>query len=289
MTTTVTRPAGRAEATAFDSDRPSPLLTGLKTRGCTILAVSSASGGCGTSVFASLLASRISQTSTPGLSVGLVDAGPDRGGLDVLLGMEADRGLRWSQIRAPMGSIDPESLVSELPDWDGVRILSADPWNGRFPDPWEVEAAFRALAQALDVLVVDCGTGSGILSVFRRMGSLSDSNRPVSLRCIDVVPLSVQAIACERALIARHRDHGARIAGLVATPPVGYGMRRQGLSSSFGVTELCAYLQEPVIGLLRPDRHLAVSLAEGLGIVEVPRSSCAVLDECVRAAGIGDR
>lgn len=245
---------------------------------CLCLAVSSASGGCGTSVFASLLALLAAQLQEPGEHVSLADASPDRGGLDVLLGMEADEGLRWSQIHAPLGSLDPQALVTQLPHWSGISLLSADPWNHQVTHSWEIDATYEALCQASDVVVVDCGTNE-------RIPHCLETGSFCRVRCFDLVPMTVQAVASERALMKQHHMQGVPIAGLVVTPPVGFCAPSRGREyGMLSAEEICAYLNVPVMGSLKPDRHLAASLAQGLGISQIPTASRRVLTRCLHSA-----
>ncbi len=252
--------------------------TRSSTHQCLCLAVSSASGGCGTSVFAALLALAASQSRASELHVSLADASPDRGGLDVLLGMEADEGLRWSQIHAPLGSLDPHALVEQLPQWEGISLLSADPWNNQQTHSWEVDAAYEALCQASDVVVIDCGTD-------RHLPRDLETRTKCRIRCFDLVPMTVQAVASERALMEQHHMRGTPIAGLLVTPPVGFCSSSRNRSyGTLSEEEICAYLNVPVMGLLKPDPSLASSLAQGLGINRIPPTSRAVLNRCLRSA-----
>ena len=62
-----------------------------------------------------------------GQSCVLVDADFVAGCLDLLLGLEREPGLRFSQIDAPLGRIEGAALRHELIDWEGIRVLPCDP------------------------------------------------------------------------------------------------------------------------------------------------------------------
>ena len=117
--------------------------------------VSSPCGGVGTSTFAALLALAARQFTS---SVALVDRDPRNGGLDVLLGIEEEKGLRWSGLEAPLGTLDYQALAVQLPRWKSVAVLSADPWDAVIENPWEKEAVYAALTRAFSVLIIDAGT-----------------------------------------------------------------------------------------------------------------------------------
>ena len=68
--------------------------------GARIYLFSSSSGGCGTTATAAMFAYHLTQE---GQRVVLLDLDLSRGGMDILLGLEQDEGLRWSGIDAPLG------------------------------------------------------------------------------------------------------------------------------------------------------------------------------------------
>lgn len=113
-----------------------------------------ASSGCGLTVSAACFAHA---AAAKGLRCALVDLDFRGGGLDLTLGLESEKGLRWSQIEAPLGQIDADALYDEMVRWNSVRVLAADPWNRGTPAWWEVVAVLDALSQCCDVVVVDAG------------------------------------------------------------------------------------------------------------------------------------
>lgn len=93
-------------------------------------------GGAGASTFAAVLAA---MAALGGRAV-LVDLDPVAGGLDVLLGVEAVPGARWSGLRLEGGRLDASALLDGLPSWGRVAVLSAD-----------LDPAPGAVVQVLDV------------------------------------------------------------------------------------------------------------------------------------------
>jgi MinD-like ATPase involved in chromosome partitioning or flagellar assembly len=88
-----------------------------------VLGVVGGRGGVGASRFAAALAT--SAADAYGRCV-LIDLDPVGGGIDVLLGVEAVRGARWSGLRLAGGHLEPDALVSGLPAWGDVSVLAAD-------------------------------------------------------------------------------------------------------------------------------------------------------------------
>lgn len=121
-----------------------------------IVPVLSAGGGYGASTFALQLA-RVA--AAEGKRVCVVDMDFLHGGLDILAGCEEVEGLRWHNVQAPLGAIDPHNFDDELVEWDGVRILPYHPWQVCAHEWWEIKAIYEALAKNFDIIVCDCPQG----------------------------------------------------------------------------------------------------------------------------------
>lgn len=159
----------------------------------------SASGGVGLSVTCAFAALELQRR---GRRCALVDADFEAGGLDVLLGMENDRGLRFSTLKAPLGRIDGNALCRQLPKWQGIPILAYDRCNGAKSQWWEVAAAVEALAAEVDVVLIDASRGRA----FEDVPQLIASSKVV------VAELSVLGLARAKALLS------SRIGGGPAAP-----------------------------------------------------------------------
>lgn len=223
------------------------------------------SGGTGLTTLASMFALR---TSAAGAKTALVDLNVHSGGMDVTLGIEGEPGLRMSGISAPLGRLSGAALDAELPHWEGISVLAADPWNNAIPKVWEIRAAIEALAQTHDVVVLD----SGQTIEFEEYG-LSDQMRAVML-----VEMSVLGMA-------RAKSHVTRVTRQVehADMQVVGIHPRMACSQSVRMHEADAraYLQLPVIGSIMPRRALGLSIVQGLGIPGIPRSYRHLFDRLV--------
>lgn len=121
-------------------------------RDATVVGVIGARGGTGASVLAAAVA-RLAASG--GAQTALVDGDLTGGGVDVLLGIEDEVGLRWPDLHAARGEVGGDELAALLPTWRGVRVLSAD---RRRPEGLVGDApadVVRALVRAHDVVVVD--------------------------------------------------------------------------------------------------------------------------------------
>ncbi|WP_196716912.1 cobalamin biosynthesis protein CobQ [Actinomyces trachealis] len=110
-------------------------------------------GGLGVTTTVAVLALALRRK---GLGVAIMDLDP-AGGLDMLLGGEPLRGLRWADLDPLEGAFLPPRLVNALPTWHGVTILTGDARGGS--DPAVRAAALRALAAMHDVVLVDLPRG----------------------------------------------------------------------------------------------------------------------------------
>ncbi|MEP7763783.1 septum site-determining protein Ssd [Sanguibacter sp. 25GB23B1] len=118
----------------------------------TVVGVIGARGGTGASVLAAAVA-RLSAAG--GAHTALVDGDLTGGGLDVLLGIEDEVGLRWPDLHAARGEVGGDELAALLPTWRGAHVLSAD---RRRPEGLVGDApadVVRALVQAHELVVVD--------------------------------------------------------------------------------------------------------------------------------------
>ncbi|SCC77954.1 hypothetical protein GA0061077_0025 [Bifidobacterium commune] len=150
----------------------------------------SATGGVGLSALCALTSLTLHGN---GVRTVLVDADFDAGGLDILLGLENDKGLRFGELNAPLGRIDGEVLLHRLPSWEGVPVFAYDSWNSEIPEWWQVQAAIEALAQSADTVLIDAAHGC-VLGMVPHLRLA-----PVVL----AVELSVLGLARARTLLGR--------------------------------------------------------------------------------------
>lgn len=259
--------------------------------GGNVVTLSSGSGGAGTSTLSAMLARALAGRHAP---TALVDADVRMcgGGLDVLLGIEHEHGSRWHDVHAPLGQLSGPALYRQLPKWDGVAVLSFDPWNGDAPKPWELEAAVHALAACDEVVIVDAARGECIPEA----PSLIEASHIV------VVELSVLGLARARAHLdwlerqgresverrtappgpgqpARPvAEHPGDVIAIVGIEPRG-SARMRGV---IDVREAKTYLGRDVIGPIRNDPKMCGDVLEGLGVRTLPKRNAAPLDVLTR-------
>lgn len=195
----------------------------------------------------------------------LVDADLNGGGLDVLLGIEREPGLCMQDLDAPLGSMDGEALNGELPHWEQVRVLAYAPWRGDKPEPWEMQAAVTALAEANQMELVDAGRGA----VFEQVPDLLAGMHLVG------VELSVLGLARARVHLNALEDLGVTRPLIVGIEPRGADRR----SSVVAAAEAASYLGDRMLGPVKSDGALCSSILGGLGIQRISRRNRKTLEQ----------
>lgn len=218
--------------------------------------LSAASGGVGLSSLASLLARGFVGDGRPCV---LVDADLDGGGLDVLLGVENDGGLRWRDLDVNAGIPDARSLTAALPRWDGVPVLALRRDEGDVPSAEDVVDVVLALA-AVGGVVVDVGRAARG-DVTRGLSSAVGVHGLTRLLAVE---LSVPGLARARGVLAC----------MPHPPDAVVGMQPRGMKGSRGmvlVHQAAEYLGMEVLGPIPAHPGLCSDLLSGLGASSLPR------------------
>ena len=249
----------------------------------------SASGGIGLTTMTALMGKQLRDMA---LSCALVDLDLDGGGMDVLVGVEGAPGMRLGRIHAPLGRVDPQALREELPTWDGIPLLSNDPWSAPPQGWWDLDAAVSAMAGFADLLLIDAGRGRGL-------GNLRSLKGLPSLLMVD---MTVLGLARAKALL--HALNGRSNAGdraqdsplISCRPPMALiGMMPTQHRVSHGVDPEQAeeFLGRSLDVVLKPQPKLSASVLDGRGLERVPRAYARALHPLVeRIAGmivVGER
>ena len=213
-----------------------------------LVAVTAVSGGLGASTVSAMLAAELDRR---GRRCTLVDADFGGGGLDVLLGLEGESGLRFETVEAPLGRIDGGALAHELPQWGRIGVLACNPWSGDAPGSWEVEAVLHALCESSQAVVVDAGHG------------------PLGQR-LPGVAAGVQVVAVELSVLglARAKVWLERVPGTIRKRTLLVGIHPHGAGGKGVVSgaEAEDYLDAPLEAWVRYDRHLHDDMLQGLGL-----------------------
>ncbi|HET9654034.1 MAG TPA: septum site-determining protein Ssd [Kineosporiaceae bacterium] len=244
-----------------------------------VLGVIGGRGGAGASTLAVGLASVATRS---GVRTLLVDNDPLGGGLDLLLGLEEEGGLRWSDLAGARGRLQPGVLASMLPGVPDLRVLT---W-GRFP----AEDAGAASSPSAQTSGPACGSwseepGPGaaaveavlgtaarefeliVLDLTRRFGP---GDRAASRACrtvFVVVPAEVRATAAAAAVCAQ-LDRTVADQRLVVRGPAPSGLPADAVADALGL---------PLAGELRTEPAVATALDRGEALPGRSRGALPVL------------
>lgn len=211
-----------------------------------LLVVVGASGGLGSSALSAAVAVRAARA---GRHPVLVDGCPVGGGLDVVLGLEQEPGVRWPDLHRLVGSADGPALLARLPAAEGVTVLSFGR-DGSEPAPAVAEAVVSALRAERPLVVVDgCAAGGAVTAA-----ALGTADRILLVAGEGMSQLSALSVVSQL------------IAGGSGRVGVEMAVCLRGRHSTTGpvarVVE--SELRWPVIGVLSDDPQLAGDLAHGV-------------------------
>lgn len=211
-------PAAAAGAATLPGHEPAraaatpPVAPPRRPSGAAVVKVVGARGGAGASTLAAALAATGARA---GRRAALVDGAHTGAGVDVLLGIEEEPGLRWADLSEARGEVDPDRLLDLLPQWSGARVLSTDRLRA-LARPEDVEPdVLRALATACDLVVLDLPAGRAHLGaaschalvVVARCDTLSVAGAQSLVAGLDGAPSTAVGLVCRGPAVGRLLPH----------------------------------------------------------------------------------
>ncbi|SEH60434.1 helicase/secretion neighborhood CpaE-like protein [Mycolicibacterium rutilum] len=203
-----------------------------------VVSVVAGRGGAGATVFAAALA-RVASDAL------LIDADPWSGGIDLVLGAEADAGLRWPDLELGTGRVNFAALREALPRAGGVSVLSA----GRGADGGEVAAASLGA-------VIDAGSRGGVTVVCdvpRRSTTAAEAALGSADLAVLLTTADVRSAAATAALASWVPTINPNC-GLVVRGPAPGGLRSAQIADIVGL---------PLLAAMRPHPGIAQTLERG--------------------------
>jgi secretion/DNA translocation related CpaE-like protein len=207
-----------------------------------IIGVVGGSGGVGASVLTAAIAVRAAHT---GLRVACLDGDRLGGGLDVTLGIEQERGVRWPDLAGARGRIDGPELLRRLPSVDGVAVLSFDRARDVQLTVEILHGVLNSLSLAAELVVVDLPRPDHVV-----FGALAPS--------IDAIVLLAGSGICDLAGASAIAEHLIR-----ACPDVWLCLRTSGKGSHFADT-VAGALDLPLLAMVREEPSLAADVLHGI-------------------------
>jgi secretion/DNA translocation related CpaE-like protein len=224
-----------------------------------VVAVIGGRGGAGASVFATALA----QTAADAL---LIDADPWSGGIDLVLGSEAQAGLRWPDLSLQGGRLSIDALRDALPQCHGVSVLSGGRVGG------DVDAAPLAA-------VIDAGSRGGatvICDVPRRSTAAAETALDAADLVVVVAPADVRSCAAAAAVAPWVSAINPNV-GVVVRGPAPSGLRSRDVAAIVGLPLLAAMRSQPDVAAAL--EHGGLRLGRRSPLVTAARRVLAVLHQ----------
>jgi secretion/DNA translocation related CpaE-like protein len=207
-----------------------------------VLAVIGGRGGAGASVLAGGLAVT---AAAAGHRTLLIDADPLGGGLDLLLGLESDTGLRWSGLTEAGGRVDPTALLAALPRRGDLVLLSFTRHNGPEVPAEAMAATIDAGRRGRDVIVADLP---------RHLDDAAVLALQAADRAVLIVPAELRAVAAAARVVQTVRMHREDLAVVVRGPAPGR-LKPRDVAGALGL---------PLAGSLRPESAMCQGLERGV-------------------------
>lgn len=201
-----------------------------------VLAVIAGRGGAGASVFSAALAYHAPEPL-------LVDVDRWSGGIDLLIGSEAEAGLRWPDLALAGGRLGLAALREALPNLNGIAVLS----SGRS------SADIDATALAA---VIDAGRRGGatvICDVPRRSTAAVETALDAADLVVLISTADVRACAAAAAMAPWVSATNPNV-GLVVRGPAPGGLRSTEVAQGIGL---------PLLAAMRPQPGMAERLERG--------------------------
>lgn len=206
-----------------------------------VVGVAGGRGGSGATVLAVALAMTGARR---GLRTILVDADPLGGGIDLMLGAEHSRGLRWPELAETRGRVGGATLREHLPERYGLTVLSWDRGAMLAVPAEAVRAVVGAARRSWDLVVVDLP---------RRTDPPTEEALACCTCALLVVPAEVRAVAA-----------AARVATGLALATADVRVVVRGPSpSGLRPVDVAAALRLPLVAELGPEPGLAEALERG--------------------------
>lgn len=209
-----------------------------------VLTVVGARGGAGASVFAVAVGLTALKESTNAL---IVDCDPRGGGLDVVLGAEAEEGLRWPDMQLNAGRIAATALHMALPArkrGDARMTLLSSARTGEAPAAEAVAAVVEAGRRAGEIVVCD---------IPRHLDHTAFAAIDRADLTAIVTPAEVRACVTAKQLAGELARRGAETQLIVRAPSPG----------SLPLREIPDFVGVPVLAYMNEEPGLARALERG--------------------------
>ena len=211
------------------------------------ISVVPAVGGAGASLLAAGFSHHARQIFN---EVALVDTDFDSAGLDIMLGMESQTGMRWQDFTNLTGAISGNDIFRSLPTRDGVGLLTHGLVKCR-PESLPISEILKQLQTSCGLVVVDLPRFTG------KKYQIEVLNQ--SDLTLVTTPTTVRGCASAKHLLTRLRDQTELIELVVRKIP----------GSNLDPLHIAEMLDTPLAATISSDTRIVEQVEQGFGIVNI--------------------
>ena len=222
-------------------------LTAPATRKAMCVAIIPGAGGAGASTVASALAFHATSIFE---NICLIDCDQTNAGIDIVLGIEGQQGMRWPNFKSLGSAISATDILRGLPVCNNVSVLSTSSEEILLDLP-EVVEIVKQLSTTTDLVILDLSRTEG-LSKDSELLALAD------LVWV-VVPATVRGCASADRLVANATDNNENVELVVRSIP----------GAALTPLEVAQILNIPLAGSFSTDTRIVEQIEQGFGISSI--------------------
>jgi secretion/DNA translocation related CpaE-like protein len=204
-----------------------------------VIGVTGGCGGAGATVFAASLALAAARRPAGAM---LIDLDPFAGGVDLVMGLEECRGLRWPDLVTVSSRLSPNALHAALPSLRGLAVLSSARADQDDLRPEVVRAVLAAARHCAGFVVMDLP---------RPLSPGAAASLPFADDVLVVVPAEVRAIVAARRVVSVLRPAVDRIWAVVR------------VTAALSARRAADALALPLAGEMRTERAVQAAVDRG--------------------------
>ena len=211
------------------------------------VAIIPGAGGAGASLLSAGLAFHARQFFS---DVVLVDLDENSAGLDVVLGIETQQGMRWQDFHSLTGSISGSDILRGLPSRDGVALLTHND-SEALPDKLLRDTIIQQLRSVAGLVIID-------FPRFTNQISATEILKQCDVAFV-VTPSTVRGSASTKKGIAHISKHVTNVELVIRNLP----------GTNLDALRIAQSLDVPLAGVVNSDPRIVEQIEQGFGVAGI--------------------
>ena len=201
-------------------------------------------GGAGASLLSCGLAFHARQFFN---DVVLIDLDENSAGLDIILGIEAQSGMRWQDFYTLTGSISGSDILRALPSRDGVALLTHNESETKVDDflPTTIIEQLRSTSELVIIDLPRFSNGKTMVDILRQCDLV-----------LVATPSTVRGSASTKKAIAVLAKHATAIELVVRNLP----------GTNLDALRIAQSIDVPLAGVINSDPRIVEQIEQGFGV-----------------------